>query len=570
MKTVAFFSYKGGTGKSMATANMAVCLSRMGKNVAVLDGDFGAPALAYKFGSRGMAATGRGGMIAYLSRYVQTTQRAASPLHFLPQDSDENPLQPFVGTVQPVRSRAGAVHLISAGEIHQEEYWEFLERDTLINLFSLGARSPGFVTDEDAAEYFRFLLSLKYQISTLEPRPEYLLVDLRNGIAEVSSFFIQFWADAVACLFSCNRENVDSYRFILDRLRQLERTDLNSPLKLLNEEHLLRQVPTQPLDVVPVLTRTPKDQQEHKGVRVRHTILQQLDLADSDLQIIHSDRNVEMWEKLQFGFHDAPANTQLTHEYIKLFGRLTAGPSKEQIEAKTLEFRRGLDLPNKVEKEERVFVIERQTGSMVNPSDESRNVAFKVTTFNFLLDELRNGLLNSLTKLSGVRHKEINKAFDDALRHAGSECGKQFGEDLMSVWGADGMIQMTETEMVKQWALFDSDVGFGRLTFVEETADRGMDLAGSIHVHETFLTNINESKSILAPHPHGRCAFMCGYIEGVLGAVLRRHYAVEHTPAGDKPDSDECESCEFSFRLAEKELQRTASAANKPIPTSPR
>ncbi|MHA2402581.1 MAG: MinD/ParA family ATP-binding protein [Candidatus Kariarchaeaceae archaeon] len=41
----AIHSYKGGTGKSIVTVNLAVILAKMGKSVVVLDTDFGAPSL---------------------------------------------------------------------------------------------------------------------------------------------------------------------------------------------------------------------------------------------------------------------------------------------------------------------------------------------------------------------------------------------------------------------------------------------------------------------------------------------------------------------------------------------
>jgi len=49
MKTIAFYSYKGGTSRSLLVANYARYLARCGKSVVVLDFDLEAPGLHHKF-----------------------------------------------------------------------------------------------------------------------------------------------------------------------------------------------------------------------------------------------------------------------------------------------------------------------------------------------------------------------------------------------------------------------------------------------------------------------------------------------------------------------------------------
>ncbi|MBK7057003.1 MAG: AAA family ATPase [Leptospiraceae bacterium] len=43
MKTVTFYSYKGGVGRTLALANIAMRLSEFGKKVCILDFDLEAP-----------------------------------------------------------------------------------------------------------------------------------------------------------------------------------------------------------------------------------------------------------------------------------------------------------------------------------------------------------------------------------------------------------------------------------------------------------------------------------------------------------------------------------------------
>src|SRR5690348_9506789 len=50
MKTITFYSYKGGTGRTLAVANAAKFLAKFGQRVVVLDFDLEAPGLHYKLG----------------------------------------------------------------------------------------------------------------------------------------------------------------------------------------------------------------------------------------------------------------------------------------------------------------------------------------------------------------------------------------------------------------------------------------------------------------------------------------------------------------------------------------
>ena len=49
-KIVSIHSYRGGTGKSNLTANLAVCMAASGKRVAVVDTDIQSPGIHMLFG----------------------------------------------------------------------------------------------------------------------------------------------------------------------------------------------------------------------------------------------------------------------------------------------------------------------------------------------------------------------------------------------------------------------------------------------------------------------------------------------------------------------------------------
>lgn len=48
MRTVTFYSYKGGTGRTLLLANVAVFAARLGRRVVAMDVDLEAPGLTYK------------------------------------------------------------------------------------------------------------------------------------------------------------------------------------------------------------------------------------------------------------------------------------------------------------------------------------------------------------------------------------------------------------------------------------------------------------------------------------------------------------------------------------------
>jgi MinD-like ATPase involved in chromosome partitioning or flagellar assembly len=110
VETVAFYSYKGGVGRSLLLANAARFLARAGKGVLAVDFDFEAPGLHYKFGGVDCA----GGVVPYL---IATVEGTASPPPF-----DEHMIPvPVSGTA------GGWLRLMPAGPAPRQSYWAALK-----------------------------------------------------------------------------------------------------------------------------------------------------------------------------------------------------------------------------------------------------------------------------------------------------------------------------------------------------------------------------------------------------------------------------------------------------------
>src|SRR5579864_7147429 len=72
METITFYSYKGGAGRSLALANAAVYLAKLGFKVAALDFDLEAPGLHYKFSRSegGAPLEVKKGVVDYVSEFL--------------------------------------------------------------------------------------------------------------------------------------------------------------------------------------------------------------------------------------------------------------------------------------------------------------------------------------------------------------------------------------------------------------------------------------------------------------------------------------------------------------------
>ena len=74
MKTITFYSYKGGVGRSLVLANLAKRLVEFGKSVVMLDFDLEAPGLPFKFGARKILDMKKKGIVDFVSEFQKTNQ----------------------------------------------------------------------------------------------------------------------------------------------------------------------------------------------------------------------------------------------------------------------------------------------------------------------------------------------------------------------------------------------------------------------------------------------------------------------------------------------------------------
>ena len=300
MKTITFYSYKGGTGRSLALANAARYLARLEFKVVALDFDLEAPGLHYKFSSSpdGKALPVQVGVVDYLHSFIVDGQ--------LPDS-----LKSFTVDVTVPGADKPLIQLIPAGRGPSKEYWSKLSRINWHDLF--------YSKD---AKGVRVFLDLKNRIAD-ELKPDFLLIDSRTGITEMGGVATTLLADKVISLVLPSRENLEGARAVLRSLRRSR-----------------RESGVGELEIIIALSRLPQ-MEESKGEqdwieRIRTTLNEEAeDLKDtlscSEVFVLHSEAALEIRESLRVGSGVSPDDSILLRDYLRLFANVVP---RELIEPK--------------------------------------------------------------------------------------------------------------------------------------------------------------------------------------------------------------------------------------------
>lgn len=191
MEKVAFYSYKGGVGRSLLLVNTARFLALTGRRVVALDLDFEAPGLHYKLGVERKVETGA----------LQLLQRSLDgdlpTLDEVRQATIEVPMPATHG---------GWLRLLAAGPAPTPEYWA-----------DLGRLHELLVVNQDAG-LLEAVLDLQVRIEEAL-NPEVLLVDARTGVTGLGGIATMALCDRVVLMTTRTRESIDGIRVIAESLR---------------------------------------------------------------------------------------------------------------------------------------------------------------------------------------------------------------------------------------------------------------------------------------------------------------------------------------------------------------
>lgn len=302
MRTITFYSYKGGVGRTLALANLARYLASFGQRVFALDLDLEAPGLHYKLASPAEQREIRGGVVDAIHALVRgeiTSDSASAPS--IAPDS----LRDFVTRVEHLTDTSGSIHLMPAGRVPSAAYWRKLAQVSFHDLFyAEGARG------------IPFFLELKARIAA-EYEPDYLLIDARTGITELGGVATTLLPDRVICLLANNPENLEGARAVLRSIRRTPRLPGRPPVEIL-----------------PVVARIPKPADE----RVEEALLDRVraflnepadDLTDTldvpEIFVLHSEPELQITEALRVGGDKTPDESLLLRDYLRLFMQMFSG-----------------------------------------------------------------------------------------------------------------------------------------------------------------------------------------------------------------------------------------------------
>lgn len=201
METIAFYSYKGGVGRTLLLANAARFLAMLGKRVVAVDLDLEAPGLHYKLpvlrdeDGKAMFA---GGAVPYL---VATAEGS----------TNGPPLAEHLIDIPVPPESGGWLKLMPAGPAPDRAYWKALKQ--------LGERLH---LDDPTGKGLMAVLDLRARILD-ELKPHYLLIDARTGVTELGGLATTILADTVVCLFAANQESVDGTLTVVEALKAAKR-----------------------------------------------------------------------------------------------------------------------------------------------------------------------------------------------------------------------------------------------------------------------------------------------------------------------------------------------------------
>lgn len=300
MKTLTFYSYKGGAGRSLAMANAAIYLATLGFKVIAIDFDLEAPGLHYKFSRNkdGSPLAVKHGLVDYVNTFVSEGQVRPAIDEFLVD-------VPIPGVEKSL------VRLLPAGKVPSNDYWLKLSRLNWHDLF--------YSREATGVQIF---MELKARIAD-EQQPDFLLVDARTGITEMGGVATALFADKVICLVLPNAENLDGARVVL---RSIKRS--------------AREMRGNDLDILIAVSRLPKMRGAEEEAELTKKILSSLNKEAEDnretlsLQsvfVLHSEPALQLQEALRVGSGINPDDSILLRDYLRLFVSFVP---KESIEPK--------------------------------------------------------------------------------------------------------------------------------------------------------------------------------------------------------------------------------------------
>ncbi|SDI28219.1 KGGVGR-motif variant AAA ATPase [Mucilaginibacter sp. P25] len=286
MKTITFYSYKGGVGRSLALTNIAVRLSEIGQRVCIVDFDLDAPGLHFKFKNYELANPINRGIVDYIHLF--------SSEKVIDQD-----LESYAVILEPAASVFQPITMIPAGNIDSPEYWKKLSMINWSDLFYA-----------ENASGVSFFLDFKAKIEKVF-KPDFLLIDSRTGITDISGITLRLLAEQVVILCINNKENLFGSKKIIKSLTNPNNALFGTTPKI---NFVLSRVPFGPNE---------KEKEFLIVEKLKHDFKTDFNLPEFDVSVIHSDKRIEEEESYLSSPHYDYQPGSISNDYLKLFETIT-------------------------------------------------------------------------------------------------------------------------------------------------------------------------------------------------------------------------------------------------------
>ena len=282
-----FYSYKGGTGRSMALANFAWILAACGKRVLAIDWDLEAPGLhryfrpflidPELFETDGLIDTFWSFAAAALERAPSGEERAAD------EDSAEvaEALEDATQRLDWKFPMDGYIDFIGAGR-QGETYSERVNSFDWKRFYELGGASV-----------------LTMAKAYLRARYHWVLIDSRTGVSDTSGICTIQMPEVVVACFTLNRQSIDGVAAILRSIRAFRSASVNGSA----------------IDFFPLATRIENAEQGRLEVARGYARAAVVDFLPKGMQT----NQREYWDKMEISYRPAYA----FEEVLAAFGDAT-------------------------------------------------------------------------------------------------------------------------------------------------------------------------------------------------------------------------------------------------------
>src|SRR5262245_767750 len=213
-RIVTFYSYKGGTGRTMALANFAWILSANGRKVLTIDWDLEAPGL-HRFFRPFLIdpdLIDTDGLIDVFWKFVgPAIARAPSS--------------------QPNGGPSGAPAVLALDSAKRRLKWPF-PQDGFIDFVGAGRQGATYSENVNTFDWKRFYdlggaQALNDSKAQLASRYDWVLIDSRTGVSDTAGICTMQLPDTVVACFTLNRQSIDGVSSVLHSIRNYRSATIN-------------------------------------------------------------------------------------------------------------------------------------------------------------------------------------------------------------------------------------------------------------------------------------------------------------------------------------------------------